>query len=44
MQQLLLANCEKPMLEQKQALDFEIEAWKGKLEQIDDILIIGIKI
>ncbi len=44
MQQLLLANCEKPMLEQKQALDFEIEARKGKLEQIDDILIIGIKI
>lgn len=30
--------------EQRKALDFEFEAWRGNLEQVDDICIIGIKI
>ena len=41
---LLLSNISKPMKEQKLLLDKEFEAWKGELEQIDDVCIIGIKI
>ena len=43
-QQLLLDNSDKTMTEQKKILEFTIENWKGKLEQVDDILVIGIKI
>lgn len=41
---LLLEIHSKPMSEQKNILDKTIEEWKGKQEQIDDILIIGFKI
>jgi len=41
---LLLANCQKPVKEQEHVLDETIEAWRGMREQIDDILVIGIKI
>lgn len=34
----------EPMTVQKQILDTTIEAWKGNLEQVDDILIIGIRV
>ncbi len=34
----------KPTDEQKQILDDTIENWKGNTEQIDDILVMGIKI
>ena len=42
--ELLLDVCRLTMNEQKQALERKIEEWKGDLEQIDDILVIGIKI
>lgn len=42
-QQLLLEIHALPMSEQKQALDKTIEAWRGSLEQIDDILVIGMR-
>ncbi len=42
--ELLLTLQNKSMLEQKQILDDTIEKWKGSREQIDDILVIGIKI
>lgn len=42
--QLLLDNSHKPLTEQKEYLDSVIELWKGKLEQVDDICIIGVKI
>ncbi len=42
--ELLLAIHEKPMEEQKNILGSTIENWKGELEQIDDILLIGVKI
>jgi serine phosphatase RsbU (regulator of sigma subunit) len=42
--QLLLDNHNKPMNEQKQILDKAFKQWKGQLEQVDDICIIGLKI
>jgi ligand-binding sensor domain-containing protein/serine phosphatase RsbU (regulator of sigma subunit) len=43
-QDLLIANHKKPFEEQKIILEKTIEDWIGDLEQIDDILVIGIKI
>lgn len=44
LKELLLEIHKNPMDEQKQILEQTIETWKGSLEQIDDILIIGIRI
>ncbi len=44
LQQLLSDNKEKSMPEQKIILDETIEKWKGNLEQVDDILVIGIRL
>lgn len=44
LQSLLLAISEKPMEEQKQLLDEKLEAWRGSLEQLDDILLVGIRV
>lgn len=41
---LLLTNASKPLHEQKQILDEVFEKWRGNLEQIDDVCIIGIRI
>ena len=35
---------DKPMIEQKELLEVEFNMWKGDFEQIDDILVMGIKI
>jgi serine phosphatase RsbU (regulator of sigma subunit) len=43
LQDLLLKHCDKSMEEQKEILDLAVEQWRGKLEQVDDILVIGIK-
>ncbi|HXP48884.1 MAG TPA: tetratricopeptide repeat protein [Bacteroidia bacterium] len=40
----LKAISDKPMAEQKQILEQTIQDWKGDLEQVDDILIIGIRL
>jgi serine phosphatase RsbU (regulator of sigma subunit) len=40
----LLANHHLPMEEQKTVLNTKFENWKGNLEQVDDVLVIGIKI
>lgn len=42
--QLLLDNHNRPMNEQKDILDKTIENWKGQLEQVDDVCIIGLRI
>src|ERR1700739_172024 len=44
MQQLIMDNSQLTMQEQKQYLDQTIENWKGSLEQVDDILVIGIRV
>ena len=41
---LLLEVSKLPSDKQKQKLDATIESWRGTLEQVDDILIIGVKI
>lgn len=42
--ELLLNNCARPMLEQYQALVDAFEQWKGELEQIDDVCVMGVRI
>jgi serine phosphatase RsbU (regulator of sigma subunit)/Tfp pilus assembly protein PilF len=41
--EVLLNNCHLPMNEQKKVLETTLEEWKSGIEQIDDILVIGIK-
>ena len=43
-QELLIEMQDNTMEEQKQILNFHFEQWKGSLEQVDDILVIGIRI
>jgi serine phosphatase RsbU (regulator of sigma subunit) len=40
----LLANNDKSLDEQKQILNASFTSWKGNLEQVDDVTIIGIKL
>jgi serine phosphatase RsbU (regulator of sigma subunit)/Flp pilus assembly protein TadD len=42
--QLLLSVQENPLSKQKQLIDMQFEDWKGNLEQIDDVCVIGVKI
>ena len=41
--ELLLTVHEKPMEEQKEIIGDTIDDWKGDGEQVDDILVIGIR-
>jgi len=41
---LLSENSHKPMQAQKERLDTAFEDWKGSLDQIDDVVIVGLKI
>jgi len=41
---LLLSIQEKPMEEQKVIIDDAFEAWRGSLEQIDDVCVIGVRV
>jgi len=41
---LLLSVSTKPMMEQNQILTNQFEEWKGSLEQVDDVLLIGIRL
>jgi two-component system, sensor histidine kinase LadS len=43
-QELLMQNHAKPMEQQKEILNDTFERWKGKREQIDDVLVIGLRI
>jgi len=42
--ELLLQNAEKSMSEQRNVLENAFEDWKGDFEQIDDVVIIGIRV
>jgi tetratricopeptide (TPR) repeat protein len=43
LQKLIVENSEKSMGEQKEALATALSKWQGNMEQVDDILIIGVK-
>lgn len=42
--ELLLSVVELPMHEQKEKLDTTLNSWKRNLEQVDDVLIFGLKL
>jgi serine phosphatase RsbU (regulator of sigma subunit) len=44
LKELLLNIAEKPMTEQKNILNDKFESWKGNIEQIDDVLVIGVRV
>lgn len=44
LQEILVSISHEPMETQKQKLNSAFDIWKGDLEQVDDVLIIGIKI
>lgn len=41
---LLLSIQDKPMEEQRRLIDEVFESWRGSLEQIDDVCVIGVRI
>ena len=41
---LLLQAAELPIEEQKMLFEQQFESWKGNLEQVDDVLLIGVRI
>ncbi|MBK8927926.1 MAG: SpoIIE family protein phosphatase [Crocinitomicaceae bacterium] len=44
LKELLLANAEKPMEEQKLILAKTFDNWRGSLEQVDDVCVIGVRV
>lgn len=41
---ILLSIQNEPMLKQEEILDKRFEEWKGSLDQIDDVLVIGVRV
>ena len=44
LEDLLLSNHKEPMEKQSDILLNSFEDWKGNLEQVDDVLVIGVRI
>lgn len=44
LKELLVSLAELPMAEQKQKLMTELNNWKGDLEQVDDVCVIGVRV
>lgn len=44
LQSELLNNAQVPLAEQKRRLDEVFENWKGQLEQVDDMLLVGLRL
>lgn len=44
LQEILLANCHLAFSVQRNILNSSIDQWRGPLEQVDDILVIGVKV
>jgi serine phosphatase RsbU (regulator of sigma subunit) len=43
LKELLLSVHEKPMSEQKEALENKLFEWMGEIKQVDDISLMGVK-
>lgn len=44
LEEVLTNNCHKSVAEQKALLELSFNDWKGSLEQVDDVTIIGIRV
>lgn len=44
LQELLLANATLSMSEQRERLEMALDHWQGEMEQVDDVLLIGIRL
>ncbi|MES2763349.1 MAG: tetratricopeptide repeat protein [Bacteroidota bacterium] len=44
LEDMLVSNSKKPMSEQRKLISSTFDDWKGSLEQIDDVCVIGIKL
>jgi serine phosphatase RsbU (regulator of sigma subunit)/tetratricopeptide (TPR) repeat protein len=44
LEDLLIENIHQPMAQQAEILSKSFNSWKGDLEQVDDVLLIGIKV
>jgi serine phosphatase RsbU (regulator of sigma subunit) len=44
LRELVVANANLPMEQQRKALERALEDWKGRMEQVDDVTILGIRI
>lgn len=44
LEELLISISDRSMAEQKQKLDEVFENWKGNLEQVDDVCLIGVRV
>ena len=44
LEDILLENCQLPMSDQKEILHKRFEQWRGDLEQVDDVLLIGVRV
>ena len=44
LKELLVSIASMPMNEQKEKLQSSLNNWKGDLEQVDDVCIIGVRI
>ena len=44
LRELLASVYEKPVEEQQEIIEKALEEWKGKLEQVDDIVMIGVRV
>ena len=44
LKETILLNHQLPMAEQNKLLSKNMQDWKGDYEQVDDILVIGVKI
>lgn len=42
--EMLVELQEKPMIEQKEILDRTVDEWRGEIPQIDDIIIVGVRV
>ena len=44
MEEMLLSICEEPLIMQSEIIFQKFNTWKGNLEQIDDVCLIGVKV
>jgi len=43
MKDMLSASCSLDMIDQKEIIDQRLKEWMGNTEQVDDILVMGLK-